>query len=92
MRLRRSKTPSPQANPAPTADLLRIAVLEHDLFGIQPQPGTAAALCIGLRRTGTCLQHDPIDVTTLDTPAQQALCSRCGTAMVDDGKGGWLIP
>lgn len=92
MRLRRSKTPPPQANSTPTADPMRIAVLEHDLFGIQPQPGTAAALCVALRQAGTCLQHDPIEVTTLDSPARQAQCSRCGTVMVDDGKGGWLIP
>ncbi|MEU1800886.1 hypothetical protein [Streptomyces sp. NPDC019937] len=36
--------------PRPRADHVRIAELEHELFGIEPEPGTAAAFIIGLRR------------------------------------------
>ncbi|MBX7464950.1 hypothetical protein K1Y80_02490 [Streptomyces sp. MAG02] len=35
--------------PAPRADPLRIAVLEYELLGIEPKPGTAAAAAVGLR-------------------------------------------
>ena len=35
-------------DPAPRADLVRIAVLEYELFGIEPTPGTLAAALVGL--------------------------------------------
>lgn len=37
--------------PQRRADPLRIAVLEHELLGIEPKPGTAAAFAVNLRRT-----------------------------------------
>lgn len=41
----------PWRKPPPRrADPLAIAVLEYELFGIEPKPGTAAALAVGLRR------------------------------------------
>lgn len=41
----------PWRKPPPRrADRLAIAVLEYELFGIEPKPGTAAELAIGLRR------------------------------------------
>lgn len=36
--------------PTPKADPLKIAVLEYELFGIEPKPGTAAEAVIRLRR------------------------------------------
>lgn len=42
----------PAAAQPPRPDRLRIAVLEHELFGIEPEPGTAAALVVALRRFG----------------------------------------
>lgn len=36
--------------PAPQADLVRIAVLEYELFGIEPKPGTLAAAIVGSSR------------------------------------------
>lgn len=38
----------PREPSAPRADPLRIAVLEYELFGIEPKPGTAAAAAVGL--------------------------------------------
>ncbi|MFI1371332.1 hypothetical protein ACH4UY_04880 [Streptomyces longwoodensis] len=73
----------------PRADHTRIAVLEHDLLGIPPEPGTAAALTVALRRAGTCVQHDPVDVTTFGDPQPSAMCSRCSTCMVLDEHGRW---
>lgn len=37
---------------APQADPLRIAVLEYELFGIEPKPGTAAAMAVGCHALG----------------------------------------
>ncbi|MFF7881035.1 hypothetical protein ACH40F_07845 [Streptomyces sp. NPDC020794] len=36
--------------PQRRADPLAIAVLEYELLGIEPKPGTTAALAVGLRR------------------------------------------
>ncbi|MBY8341998.1 hypothetical protein LXH13_06215 [Streptomyces spinosirectus] len=40
----------PKPAPQPRADRTRIAELEYELFGIEPEPNTAAAFAIGLRR------------------------------------------
>ncbi|MFF6829629.1 hypothetical protein [Streptomyces longwoodensis] len=80
--------------PAPTrprANPTRIAVLEHDLLGIKPEPGTAAALAIGLRRLGTCFEHQPVETTTLGDPQPTGLCTRCGAAMLLDEHGHWRV-
>ncbi|RSS43855.1 hypothetical protein EF906_08825 [Streptomyces sp. WAC08241] len=69
-----------------------MAVLEHDLFGIKPQPGTAAALSIAMRGAGTCLQHDPIDTTELGHPRPTGMCQRCGVGMLLDETGKWTVP
>lgn len=45
------------APPVPRPDYTRIAVLEYDLFGVQPRPGTTAAAFIGLRQRGEA--HQP---------------------------------
>jgi len=85
--LRRKAEPQP-ASPRP--NYTAIAVLEHDLLGIQPEPGTAAAVTIALRRAvANCTAHQPVDVTT---PGQLpiALCRRCGCSMMQDGEGEWV--
>lgn len=46
------------APPAPRPDHTRIAVLEYDLFGVQPKPGTVAAAVIGLRQLSVALRAD----------------------------------
>lgn len=73
--------------PNPTA----IAVMENDLLGIPPEPGTAAAVCVALRRAGTCLTHDPIDVTCVDDPGPNAMCAGCGAGMVLGENGAWVV-
>ncbi|MGW5408998.1 hypothetical protein [Streptomyces spiralis] len=40
----------------PRPDYVAIAVLEYDLFGIQPRPGTTAAAVIGMRELGRALR------------------------------------
>ena len=73
---RRHPTPAPASQPR--ANHTRIAVLEHDLLGIKPEPGSAAALVITFRQVGDCFTHDPVDTTTLSDPVPTATCDRCG--------------
>lgn len=80
----------PDQPPPAKANTTRIAVLEHDLLGIAPEPGTAAALAIALRRTGTCLKHQPVEVTALADRRKNAICTGCGAAMVET-EGGWAL-
>lgn len=42
----------PKAPAVRRPDYTAIAVLEHDLFGIQPKPDTTAAAIIGMRHLG----------------------------------------
>ncbi|MEU8473749.1 hypothetical protein [Streptomyces hygroscopicus] len=75
----------PRANPT------RIAVLEHDLLGIPPEPGSMAALTIALRRTASCMEHDPVDTSTVSDSHPTALCAGCGRHMVQDSEGRWQV-
>jgi len=88
MRFRRRKTQPEQrqrANPT------RIAVLEHDLLGIQPEPGSAAALTVALRKAAAnCVAHEPIETSTFATPGRVGLCMRCGCSMLQDVQGEWV--
>jgi hypothetical protein len=83
----RKRRPSPTP---PRANPVRIAVLEHDLLGIAPTPGTAAALAVALRRTGTCVTHQPIDVTGLADSRPNAICGPCGQLLVNTN-GEWTL-
>jgi hypothetical protein len=74
----RLTTQRPRANPT------RIAVLEHDLLGIQPEPGSVAALAVGLRRAGTCIEHKPIQAASSST-----MCTGCGRTMHLKEDGTW---
>jgi hypothetical protein len=82
---------SPAAPVRGHANATAIAVLEHDLLGITPKPGSAAALAVALRQAGACLTHQPAEVTSLSDRAPVAICVRCGHHMVQDGDGRWCI-
>lgn len=43
--------------PVRRPDYTAIAVLEYDIFGIEPKPGTAAAAMIGMRSLAAVLRH-----------------------------------
>ncbi|MEV5944393.1 hypothetical protein [Streptomyces sp. NPDC051994] len=45
----------------PRADPVRIAVLEYELFGIEPKPGTLAAALVGLSRFSGAMAAGAID-------------------------------
>lgn len=89
MKLRRREA-EPQPAPRPCPNYTAIAVLEHDQLGIQPRPGTAAALVIGLRRAAAnCTAHEPVDTTTLGQAGRRGVCARCGRDMIQGGDGEW---
>jgi hypothetical protein len=88
VRLRFRRHPQPEQ--PEQVNHTHIAVLEHDLLGIKPEPGSMAALAIALRRTGTCLKHQPVEVTSLEDPRRNAICSGCGTTMVENN-GEWTV-
>lgn len=55
---------SRRTRPEPTVprpDRTRIAVLEYELFGIEPKPGTVAAAVIGLRQFSAVLNGTDAD-------------------------------
>lgn len=79
-------TQTPPDRPSP----VRIAVLEHDLFGVQPKPGTAAALAVGMRAGGQCWQHQPAATLTAN-PVTEAVCTQCGRQMQLDDDGHWVL-
>lgn len=90
MRFRRRR-PEPQPALPPRPNYTAIAVLEHDQLGIQPQPGTAAALVIALRKiAANCTAHQPIDTTPFAQVGRSGMCARCGCDMVQDGGGEWV--
>ncbi|WP_330339394.1 hypothetical protein [Streptomyces sp. NBC_00557] len=70
----------PRPNPT------HIAVLEHDLLGISPEPGTAAAAILLLRRAGSCFEHQPMHSAT---PEPTGRCARCGAPMRMGPNGTW---
>lgn len=84
--LRRQAEPQPAA---PRPNYTAIAILEHDLLGIPPKPGTAAALTIALRRLGDCTTHQPVETTTLGQPGCVGMCTRCGKPMIQGEGGAW---
>lgn len=73
----------------PRANQTRIAVLGHDLYGIQPEPGTMAALTIALRQAGTCIKHTPVQ--RLGGHPRGAVCAGCGRTLILNDDGDWEI-
>lgn len=51
------------------ADPVRIAVLEWEIFGIQPEPGTMAAAAVGMKRLGGAQRAEPDFVDQYANPA-----------------------
>jgi hypothetical protein len=60
---RRRRSP---AHPRP--DYTRIAVLEWELFGVEPKPGTMAAAAVGMKRVSEALRGEPDFVAQYANP------------------------
>lgn len=94
-RLLRSWKRPPQPEPVPRSDPDRIAVLEHDLLGIQPEPGTPAARAVALAKPvyqTACPHDDVIETTELGQARPTGMCGRCGAVMVATDTGEWELP
>lgn len=88
------------------ADHMRIAVLEHDLLGIQPTPGTVAAAAVNLRNAARfmqaamahpvdparCPHEEVVETTQVGDARSRGLCTRCGVDAVEDDDGAWTFP
>jgi hypothetical protein len=83
------RQPEPPRWPRP--NYTTIAVLEHDLLGIQPEPGTVAAVTIALRKVAAnCTAHQPVETPTFAQPGRVGMCARCGCDMALDAGGEWV--
>lgn len=92
-RLFRRNRPSLPPDEPPDPD--RIAVLEHDLLGILPEPGTRAARAVAMAKPvdqDTCSHDDVIEVTEMGQVRSTGLCGRCGADMVENDEGDWERP
>lgn len=84
--------------PAPTphrADHARIAVLEHQLLGIQPEPGTPAAVAVAHATPvdqERCPHDDWTEITTWGQARRSAWCVSCGADLVAGDDGVWVRP
>jgi hypothetical protein len=88
---RRSSEQHAQEHPDPD----RIAVLEHELLGITPEPGTRAARAVALATPvdqEACPHDDIIDISEMGTTRRTGLCGPCGASMVANDEGDWERP
>lgn len=82
---------TPAASPPPRPNPARIAALEHVLFGTEPGPGMGA-VALAIRRSGICLTHRPVDVSTIgEEPGTRAICAGCSRPMHLDDSGTWKV-
>jgi hypothetical protein len=89
-----------QPTPAPPRpDPLQIALLEYQLLGIRPAPGTAAAAAIALHKAfatpidqTTCPHLTVVETSELGQPRPVGLCQRCGADLIQDEYGTWAAP
>ncbi|MFF8544783.1 hypothetical protein ACF060_31355 [Streptomyces werraensis] len=79
----------------PRPDPDRIAVLEHDLLGIHPEPGTPTARAVVLAKPvdPTACPHDGVvETVELGQARATGLCTACGAGLVANDNGDWERP
>lgn len=92
---RRRHPHTPAAPRLEHPDLNRIAVLEHDVLGIEPEPGTPAAFTAAAARLlgqDTCPHEDAMDVVSLGQGLSTGMCAGCDSDIVETGEGLWDLP
>lgn len=62
MSLRFWRCPEPTAAPVRLSSPAEIAVLEYDLYGVEPKPGTLAAAMVNLRALSPNCRPGPLDL------------------------------
>lgn len=81
--------------PQPRPDPDRIAILENELLGIAPEPGTRAARAVALAKPvdqEVCPHDDVIETAELGQVRATGICGACGAAMVATDEGDWQRP
>lgn len=88
--------------PQPRPDHATIAVLEYELLGVEPEPGTSAAAAVGMRRLANalrapmdaarCLHAEIASIQCLGESRDSGLCCACGCSMVRSDEGEWVRP
>ena len=89
------RRPSAPPLPPPQPDPDRIAVLEHDLLGVIPEPGTRAARAVALSKPvdqNACPHDEVIETPEFGQPRMLGLCRLCGAGMVQNDQGEWERP
>ncbi|MFI5658821.1 hypothetical protein [Streptomyces sp. NPDC051684] len=92
-RHRRPHTPDTQQVEHP--DLHHTAVLEHDILGIEPEPGTPAAYAAALSLpldNDACPHEDVMDVVLLGQGRSTGMCAGCDIDIVETDEGLWDRP
>jgi hypothetical protein len=104
--LRRKPAGRRDRNGVLRADRTRIALLEHDVFGIPPAPGSAAEALLGVEEMGrrlkeamampvdrkTCRHEDVVETPALGEARMAGVCVRCGAQAVEGDDGQWTFP
>lgn len=93
-KLLRQRPPQPE-RPTPRANPDRIAVLEHEVLGITPKPGTPAARAVALSKPvdqDRCPHDDVIETPEFGQPRPTGICRLCGAGMVATDEGDWERP
>jgi hypothetical protein len=89
--------------PAGRPDYARIAVLEWEVLGVRPAPGTAAAVVVGLAEAGerlkralsaprdqvVCGHEEVVSVRGLGDARDSGVCTGCGAQMFEGDGGDW---
>jgi hypothetical protein len=89
----RRRAPQPDHPQRPNQD--RIAVLEHELLNITPEPGTAAARAVALAKPvgqDACPHDDVVETPQMGEVRATGICGRCGAGMVATDEGDWERP
>ncbi|MFF9787132.1 hypothetical protein [Streptomyces nigrescens] len=84
----------PEPEPTPPPDRTRIAVLEHQLLGVTPQPGTPEAMAVAQATPvdqAKCPHDRVIETTELGSQRDEGMCERCGVWLVADDDGTWAV-
>lgn len=94
------------APPPRTPDHVKIALMDYEVFGIAPEPGTAAAALIGLQEgarrlreamakpvdRSRCPHEDVVNTAGLGEQRVSGVCVRCGAPAVEGDDGSWTFP
>ena len=84
-----------QTTPAERPDRRRIAVLESELLGVEPEPGTPEAHAVAMAKPvdqAACPHGAVIETREMGDKRSQGICAACGAQFVESDDGTWGRP